>query len=280
MEKFTITQQNRLTELNGGPELLEREFGTKQERDSEFRRLEIDMVRENRARIDKLLQESHITAAVKNGHCLEHWLQGEGFTKVVTPTMITKQMLADMTIDEDNKLYDQVFWIDRKKCLRPMLAPNLYVVMRELRRITNGPVKIYEIGSCFRKESQGAKHINEFTMLNCVELAAVEDGEQMEELKRLAVRAMEELEVPKKSYALVEEASTVYGSTLDIEINGLEVASGSFGPHFLDAKWGVFDTWVGIGFGIERLTMALEGSQTIKRFGRSINFIDGQPLNI
>jgi hypothetical protein len=47
--------------------------------------------------------------------------------------MITKQMLADMTIDEDNKLYDQVFWIDRKKCLRPMLAPNLYVVMRELR---------------------------------------------------------------------------------------------------------------------------------------------------
>jgi hypothetical protein len=68
MEKFTITQQNRLTELNGGPELLEREFGTKQERDSEFRRLEIDMVRENRARIDKLLQESHITAAVKNGH--------------------------------------------------------------------------------------------------------------------------------------------------------------------------------------------------------------------
>jgi aspartyl-tRNA synthetase len=86
--------------------------------------------------------------------------------------------------------------------------------------------------------------------------------------------------VPKKSYALVEEASTVYGSTLDIEINGLEVASGSFGPHFLDAKWGVFDTWVGIGFGIERLTMALEGSQTIKRFGRSINFIDGQPLNI
>ena len=79
--------------------------------------------------------------------------------------MITKQMLADMTIDEDNKLYDQVFWIDRKKCLRPMLAPNLYVVMRELKRITNGPVKIYEIGSCFRKESQGAKHINEFTMM-------------------------------------------------------------------------------------------------------------------
>ena len=38
--------------------------------------------------------------------------------------------------------------------------------------------------------------------------------------------------------------------------------------------------WVGIGFGIERLTMAIEKSKTIKRYGRSIAFIDGQPLNI
>ena len=72
----------------------------------------------------------------------------------------------------------------------------------------------------------------------------------------------------------------VDGITVDIEINGIEVASGSYGPHFLDSQWGVFDTWVGIGFGIERLTMALSESRTIKRYGRSITFIDGQPLNI
>ena len=34
--------------------------------------------------------------------------------------------------------------------------------------------------------------------------------------------------------------------------------------------------WVGIGFGIERLTMALNKSKTIKRYGGSIAFIDGQ----
>ena len=122
--------------------------------------------------------------------------------------------------------------------------------------------------------------MNEFTMLNCVELAYVEDGEQLDELKRLARRSMEVLEIPEKDYELVVEESTVYGHTLDIEVKGLEVASGSYGPHFLDAKWGVFDTWVGIGFGIERLTMAMTGSRTIKRFGRSISFLDGQPLNI
>ena len=280
MEKYTVTQQNRITELNGSEELLEQEFEDRIARDNAFRKLEKEMVQESRLDLRDLLEYRHIPAACANGRKLEDWLVSEGFTKVVTPTIISRKMLADMTIDEEHKLFEQVFWLDGKKCLRPMLAPNLYVVMRELHRVTGEPVKIYEIGSCFRKESQGASHMNEFTMLNCVELAYVKDGEQLEELKRLARRSMEVLGIPEKDYELVVEESTVYGHTVDIEVNGLEVASGSYGPHFLDAKWGVFDTWVGIGFGIERLTMALSGSRTIKRFGRSISFLDGQPLNI
>ena len=79
----------------------------------------------------------------------------------------------------------------------------------------------------------------------------------------------------------MQEDSEVYGKvSFDILINGMEVASGSYGPHFLDANWGVFDTWVGIGFGIERLTMALDKGRTIKRYGRTLSFIDGEPLNI
>ncbi|MGN0659923.1 MAG: pyrrolysine--tRNA(Pyl) ligase large subunit [Emergencia sp.] len=280
MEKFTVTQSERITELNGGDDLLQLEFDTREERDQKFRTLEKQLVKDSRSRIRELLEEKHMTASVCVGRTLEQWLMGEGYTKVSTPTIITKDMLAKMTIDEFHHLSEQVFWLDKKRCLRPMLAPNLYVVMRELHRITSEPVKIFEIGSCFRKESQGAQHMNEFTMLNCVELAAVEDGSQVEELKRLARSAMEALGVPEEEYELVVEESTVYGSTVDIEINGMEVASGSYGPHFLDAQWGVFDTWVGIGFGIERLTMALAKSKTIKRFGRSITFIDGQPLNV
>ena len=280
MEKFTVTQLERIAELGGSQALAEREFETREERDRVFRQEEKELVRVCRGRIKELLTEKHVTDSVSVGRALEQWLMEQDFTKVVTPTIITRDMLAKMTIDEFHHLSEQVFWLDKKRCLRPMLAPNLYVVMRELRRITNEPVKIFEIGSCFRKESQGAQHMNEFTMLNCVELAAVADGQQMEELKRLAHSAMEALGVPRDAYELVTEDSTVYGSTVDIEINGLEVASGSFGPHFLDSQWGVFDTWVGIGFGIERLTMALAGSKTIKKFGRSIAFIDGQPLHI
>lgn len=278
MEKFTVTQRERISELNGTSELMDAEFETVSERDAQFKALEKTMVKEGREKIKVLLNDTHITQSVNVGRMLEKWLMGEGYTKVVTPTIITKQMLAKMTIDEFHHLSEQVFWLDKKRCLRPMLAPNLYVVMRELKRITSEPVKIFEIGSCFRKESQGAQHMNEFTMLNCVELASVKDGEQVEELKRLARCAMDSLGV--EDYELVVEESTVYGSTVDIEINGIEVASGSYGPHFLDDQWGVFDTWVGIGFGIERLTMALNKSKTIKRYGKSITFIDGQPLNI
>lgn len=278
MEKFTITQRERLTELDAASEVLEREFGTKEERNAEFKKIETQMAREGRQRLKELVEERHITFTEEVSRSLQDWLMKDGYTKVSTPTIITRQMLEKMTIDEFHHLSEQVFWLDRKRCLRPMLAPNLYVMMRELKRITNQPVKIFEIGSCFRKESQGAKHMNEFTMLNCVQHAVVEDGRQVEALKEMAHSAMQALGI--EDYELVVEESTVYGSTVDIEIDGIEVASGSYGPHFLDKQWGVFDTWVGIGFGVERLAMAMSKSKTIKRFGRSIAFIDGEPLNI
>ena len=278
MEKFTITQRERLTELDAASEVLEREFDTKEERNAEFKKIETQMAREGRQRLKELVEERHITFTEEVSRSLQDWLMKDGYTKVSTPTIITRQMLEKMTIDEFHHLSEKVFWLDRKRCLRPMLAPNLYVMMRELKRITNQPVKIFEIGSCFRKESQGAKHMNEFTMLNCVQHAVVEDGRQVEALKEMAHSAMQALVI--EDYELVVEESTVYGSTVDIEIDGIEVASGSYGPHFLDKQWGVFDTWVGIGFGVERLAMAMSKSKTIKRFGRSIAFIDGEPLNI
>ena len=278
MEKFTVTQRERLAELDAAPDILDMEFDTTEARNAEFRKIETSMAKAARERLKDLVEDRKITFTEEVSRKLQDWLIRDGYTKVSTPTIITRQMLEKMTIDEFHHLSEQVFWLDRKRCLRPMLAPNLYVMMRELKRITNEPVKIFEIGSCFRKESQGAKHMNEFTMLNCVELGVIEDGKQVEALKEMAHSAMAALGI--EDYELVVEESTVYGSTVDIEIDGIEVASGSYGPHFLDKQWGVFDTWVGIGFGVERLATAMSKSKTIKRYGRSISFIDGQPLNI
>ena len=281
MEKYTVTQSERLNELNAPIEEQEREFETKEERNEHFRKLEKELTRYARNDIFDLLESRHMTKYRITGNKMADWLMEEGFTEVITPTIISRDSLKKMGIDSGSQFLDQVFWVDGKHCLRPMLAPNLYVEMRELLRITKKPVKIFEMGSCFRKESQGAQHLNEFTMLNLVELAAVKDGEQLAELGRLALNAMEALGLKEGEYEFVQEDSEVYGKvSFDILINGMEVASGSYGPHFLDANWGVFDTWVGIGFGIERLTMALDKGRTIKRYGRTLSFIDGEPLNI
>jgi pyrrolysyl-tRNA synthetase, C-terminal region len=278
-EQFTTTQQQRLTELNAEPELITAAFETKTERDDAFRQAELRLVRNNRNKLNKLIQEEHKPLSVRIEESLKKWLTEEqGFTQVTTPIIITASMLDKMTITKDHPLINQVFWLDSKRCLRPMLAPNLYTVMRDLHKITKEPVRIFEAGSCFRKESQGAQHMNEFTMLNLVEFAGVEDGRQMERLKGLAEGAMKALGI--ESFALETEKSEVYGETMDIVMGDLEIASGAYGPHFLDAKWGVFETWVGIGFGIERIAMSMGNYSTIKRVGKSIAYLDGSPLNL
>ncbi len=277
-EKFTVTQSQRLTELNGNPKDTSRTFDSAEERNRVFKSLELVLVKENKAKLAKLLHETHKPLTIQIEEAMTAWLIGIDFTRVSTPVLITAEMLAKMTITAGHPLTDQVFWVDSKHCMRPMLAPNLYEVMRNLYAITNQPVRIFEIGSCFRKESQGAKHMNEFTMLNLVELAGVKEGEQMSRLEVLAHGAMEAVGI--NHYEIEVEKSEVYGETLDIVVDGMELASGAYGPHLLDPAWGIFDPWVGIGLGLERIAMLKGEYQTIKRAGKSIAYLDGVPLKL
>lgn len=278
-EQFTAAQRQRLTELNGDPKEAERTFDSAERRNQRFKELETALVKENKAKLAKLLHETHKPLIIQIEESMTAWLTGIDFTRVSTPVLITAEMLAKMTITSGHPLTDQVFWVDGKHCMRPMLAPNLYEVMRSLLAITNQPVRIFEIGSCFRKESQGAKHMNEFTMLNLVELAGVKDGEQLPRLEALARGAMEAVGI--NHYQIEVEKSEVYGETLDIVAEGMELASGAYGPHpLLDPQWGIFDPWVGIGLGLERIAMLKGEYQTIKRAGKSIAYLDGVPLKL
>ena len=275
---FTTTQRQRLTEL-GADEFAEMTFEDDGVRNAGFAELEKGLSKENRKKIKTLLSEKHTSDAWEIQSGLTRWLTEEmGFTKVETPIFISGDMLDKMSIDEQSHLREQVYWIDRNKCLRPMLAPNLYIVMRELHRITGGPVRIFEAGPCFRKETQGAQHLSEFTMLNLVEFASCKQGEQMERLEYLSKSAMKALGIT--DFSLETETSAVYGETLDITVSGVELASGACGPHRLDPAWEVFDPWVGVGFGIERIALVKGGHKTIRRVGKSITFIDGIPLSI
>lgn len=274
---WTNTQKQRLSELDAEKTLYDQVFASTTEREKHFKQLEQKLAARNRDELLELKDSTLRPLLCRLESKLVERLNQEGFIQVVTPILLSRGMLNKMTITAEHPLVKQVFWIDHDKCLRPMLAPNLYHLLKDLRRLWGKPVKIFEIGPCFRKESQGAYHLNEFTMLNLVELDDLE-GQQEERLRELAIMVMEAAGI--EDYRLEKNECHVYGNTIDLLSGGLELGSGAYGPHDLDLPWGIVDPWVGIGFGLERLVVTVKGHKNILRAGRSLSYLDGARLNI
>jgi len=274
---WTEAQQKRLSELNAGDEQKEMCFLSARERDNAFKKEEHKLVNQGKQRLDKLKNETGKPALCQLEARLADTLTGIGFVQVTTPVILSKNLLGKMTIDDGHALFSQVFWLDGNKCLRPMLAPNLYYILKDLLRLWDKPVRIFEIGSCFRKESQGNNHLNEFTMLNLVEWGLPQE-QRHERIAEYAQIIMDAAGI--QDFRLEQTSSVVYGDTIDIMYKDLELGSSAMGPHFLDGKWGMSGSWVGIGFGLERLVMVKEGGQNVRSMGKSISYLDGVRLNI
>ena len=275
---FTQAQLGRLKELGLDDLTLARSYSSAQERQKDFHRLEKEYMQANRKKLWELTNHTRQVSLCRLSDDLSCALREHGFTEVSTPTIISKKALEKMTITEEDPLYAQVFWLGSGKALRPMLAPNLYDVSRSLIEIQGLPLRIFEIGSCFRKESEGNAHLNEFTMLNLVEWGTPLE-ERTGHLKEFAGIVLEAAGI--QGYRFVEEESTVYGKGLDVVSDkGVELASTSMGPHPLDDAWKVTCSWTGIGFGLERLLMVREQERGIHRYSRSCRFMDGACLKI
>lgn len=274
---FTTTQSQRLRELGGAGTGLAGIYPDAATRNAAFKRLEDELTQTGRQRLSELRDGPRVPGLVALETRLSNALTGAGFVRVVTPLIITSDSLVKMGVDHGHPLRDQVFWLDDGRCLRPMLAPNLYTLLRRLGRLWSKPFGIFEIGACFRRDSQGAKHLNEFTMLNLVELGrpAAACRSRLEELAGAVMAA-----AGIAAYELVVTDSEVYGAMVDVEVDGVEVCSAGMGPHPLDGNWGIVDPWVGLGFGLERLLAAREGYPSIERAGRSLSYVDGVRLNI
>jgi phenylalanyl-tRNA synthetase alpha chain len=278
-DSWTETQLARLKELGSGEEELGWRFRTEKERDRAFQTLVKDLVQSAREKLDDLRAGDRRPRLCRLESELTGLLNAGGFVQVTTPTIMSKALLAKMSIDDNHPLTSQIFWLDKNRCLRPMLAPHLYFVLKDLLRLWEKPIRIFEIGSCFRKESQGVQHANEFTMLNLVEMGLESSvcQKRLEELAALITRA-----AGVDEFSLQRVHSTVYGETIDILAgeNALEVGSSAMGPHVLDQAWQITDAWVGIGFGLERLLMVAEKIGSMGRLGRSLGYLDGIRLNI
>lgn len=277
--KWTDTQMRRFKELGIVPEDVPSEAVTPELRNQFFQQIEKKKIKAEKQKLDTFLSNGGRVGLEKLSETLTRELVRQGFVRVTTPLILSKSALARMTIDESHPLFRQIYWISEKKCLRPMLAPNLYSLMIDFSRVRKGVTRFFEIGPCFRKESDGARHNSEFTMLNLVEmgLSMADREDRIQELATLVAES-----AGLTDYEFETESSEVYGSTLDIVAGPekIEVASGAMGPHPLDAAWGFTDTWVGIGFGMERLLMTANKSSTIGRWGKSLSFLDGISLKI
>lgn len=271
---FTNTQKQRLIELDAENthELI---FKSAPDREAAFKKINQELVERNKQLLNRLKNDTLRPAIRIIEAALVQSLNGAGFVEVTTPVMLSKGMLAKMGITSEHPLFEQVYWIDKNTCLRPMLAPNLYYLLSRLGKTWPRPIRIFEIGPCFRKDSKGAKHLTEFTMLNLVEMGTNENPEV-----RIGQLADMVMKTVRLNYSLEKECSEVYGDTVDVVVNGIEVASGATGPHKLDINWNISENWVGLGFGLERLVMIKEGFKNIRRVGRSLIYLDGARLNI
>jgi phenylalanyl-tRNA synthetase alpha chain len=192
---------------------------------------------------------------------------------VVTPILIGGKEIEKMGISREDHIWRQIVWVGEDQCLRPMLAPNLYVIMEKLSAIGK-PVRIFEVGQCFRRDTRGPLHLEEFTMMNMVELAPPDDPKG---------RLLDYIETVMKAvgleYVIEPESSEVYGETYDVRVKGVEVASAAIGPN----------RWIAIGgrrclagrwLWTERLAMFAGGHNSVARVSRSLFYLDGSKLNV
>lgn len=252
-------------------------FSDRTERDITFLNIEGRLVDKSKKSLKGIQKKCPKPQLIELENRITDLLSSNGFIQVFTPIIISRGSLEKMAIDSTHPLSKQVFWLNEKKCLRPMLAPNLYFLLRELVRVWEKPVRIFESGPCFRKDSAGKYHANEFTMLNLVELGPAGKNNR-QRMEALAVQVLEVAGI--QDYRFSVKRSEVYGKTIDILAAGVEIASGAIGPHVLDSRWGIHDPWIGIGFGLERIVMIKEKYQNIQKAGRALVYLDGIRLNL
>jgi phenylalanyl-tRNA synthetase alpha chain len=276
---WTENQSKRLKELDADFDILGLRFQDKRQRTLSYRRIEKSLVKKNRQQLQDYRLARKRPALCRLESLLVSELLARDFVQVSTPILMARGLLEKMSIDADHPLCSQIFWVEKNRCLRPMLAPHLYYVLVDLLRLWERPVRIFEIGPCFRKETKGARHAEEFTMLNLVEMGLPEEDRERR-IRDIGACLLKAAGI--EAYRFETVPSEIYGITMDITVNDgtLEIGSAAMGPHQLDKPWRIHESWIGIGFGLERMLMAASNTSNLAKISRSLSYLDGIRLNV
>jgi len=265
---LTKSQVDRLESLLSPKDEISLNSGTP------FRELESELLSRRKKDLHQIYAEERENYLGKLEREITKFFVDRGFLEIKSPILIPIEYIERMGIDNDKELSKQIFRVDKNLCLRPMLAPNLYNYLRKLDRTLPDPIKIFEIGPCYRKESDGKEHLEEFTMLNFCQMGS---GCTRENLEAIITDFLNHLEI---EFKIVGDSCMVYGDTLDVMHGDLELSSAVVGPIPLDREWGIDKPWIGAGFGLERLLKVMHEFRNIKRAARSESYYNGISTNL
>jgi pyrrolysyl-tRNA synthetase len=267
--ELTSSQKTRILSLLGPGEMIS---FSKEKRS--FGELESILQTERKKDIREVYENSRENLLGKLERTITEFFVDMGFLEVKSPILIPFEYMERMGVGEDKKLSEQIFRVDDNMCLRPMLAPGLYNHLRKFDNVLPDPVRIFEIGPCYRKESDGNSHLEEFTMLNFCQMGSKCTRDNLEYI------IDEFLEFLGIDYEIMEDSCMVYGETIDIMHKSMELSSAVVGPIPMDMDWGINKPWIGAGFGLERLLKAKHDFKNIKRAARSESYYNGISINL
>ncbi|MDO9516734.1 MAG: pyrrolysine--tRNA(Pyl) ligase [Methanosarcinaceae archaeon] len=267
--EFTQIQKNRILSLLGPDEMI----SFSREKRS-FKELESTLQIQRKKDLVSMYEDSRENLLGKLERTITEFFVDIGFLEIKSPILIPFEYMERMGVGEDKKLSEQIFRVGDNMCLRPMLAPGLYNYLRKFDNVLSDPVRLFEIGPCYRKESDGNSHLEEFTMLNFCQMGSKCTKKNLEYLIQ---DFLESLDI---EYELVSDSCMVYGDTIDVMHKGMELSSAVVGPVPMDMDWGIDKPWIGAGFGLERLLKAKYNLKNINRAGRSESYYNGISTNL
>ncbi len=240
----------------------------------EFKILEKELIGKRKDELKNIYEEERENELGKLERTITAFFTQRGFLEIKSPIMIPLEYIHRMGIDQDDHLSKQIFKVGDNMCLRPMLAPCLYNCLRKFDKVLPDPVRIFEIGTCYRKESDGSRHLEEFTMLNFCQMGS---NCTRKNLENIIGEFLDHLGI---EYTIEADSCMVYGETMDVMHGELELSSAVVGPIPLDREWGVSKPWIGAGFGLERLLKVKHDYRNIRRASRSELYYNGINTNL
>jgi hypothetical protein len=98
-------QLRRLKELDASPEEQNAQFDNAAERDKTFQKLGKKLIKQARLRLKEFREKKTRPQLCRIESALVETLTTNGFVQVATPIIMSKGLLAKMTIDETHPLY-------------------------------------------------------------------------------------------------------------------------------------------------------------------------------